>query len=65
MSNVQDREAVQNDPDVRRRAREVCTLIGTSKCLDPVGETDSKKRCDYANCYVWELIEMGRVGHPE
>lgn len=62
---MKDRDAVQSDADVRRRAREVCKLVGKSKCIDPEGETDPKKRCDHSNCYVWELIEMGRVGHPE
>lgn len=55
--------------DVRKRAREICAAI-----LDEGECTDTKERakrpqpkepCDPSNCYIWELIEMGRKGSPE
>ena len=64
MTKVLDRYAVQNDADVRRRAREICSLSAKSKCMDQEG-CAPKDRCTPENCYIWELIEMGRVGHPE
>jgi hypothetical protein len=64
MSTMCDLTALLADADVRRRAREICKLTSRDgTCPDTHG--DSVPPCEPSNCLVWELIEMGRVGHPE
>lgn len=43
------------DDDTRKRAREICTLIGRKVCADT-----SYNGCNSENCYVFELIERGQ-----
>lgn len=44
------------DEDSIKRVREVCALIGGTPCTD--GKTD---KCDPDNCYIYELLEIGRT----
>lgn len=43
------------DDDTRRRAKEICKIIGGVDC------TDLAKPCDGSSCYIMELIELGRA----
>lgn len=43
------------DEDARRRAREICKLIGGADCIDEA------KPCCGSDCYIMELVELGRA----
>lgn len=43
------------DDDTRRRAREICALIGGTDC------SDVPRPCDGGSCYIMELIELGQA----